>query len=104
MIWKERYTTLGGGLSWLGGRPVVLVCGVLLGCYLFDVAYPVMAGMLLGRGGGSVREINQALRAATAALSALGLLAVAASSAVAITGEREQDTWICLATTLLTPG
>ena len=26
------------------------------------------------------------------------------SSAVAITGEREQDTWISLATTLLTPG
>jgi ABC-type transport system involved in multi-copper enzyme maturation permease subunit len=105
MIWKERHTTLGGGLSWLGGRPVVLFCGVLLGCYLFDVAYPVMAGMFRGHGrGGSLLEVNQALRAATAALSALGLLAVAASSAVAITGEREQDTWICLATTLLTPG
>ena len=29
---------------------------------------------------------------------------MAASSAVSLTGEREQDTWISLATTLLTPG
>ena len=25
MMWKERYAALGGGLKWLGGRPVVLV-------------------------------------------------------------------------------
>jgi hypothetical protein len=49
-------------------------------------------------------EVNGAVRGATAAMGALGLLAVAAASAVAITGEREQDTWISLATTLLTPG
>ena len=104
MVWKERYTTLGGGLRWLGGRPVVLFCGVLLGCYLFDVAYPALAGMWGGRSPGrGLLEINRALRAATSALSALGLLAIAAGSAVAITGEREQDTWISLATTLLTP-
>ncbi len=48
MIWKERHTTMGGGLSWLGGRPVVLFCGVLLGCYLFDVAYPVVGGDAAG--------------------------------------------------------
>ena len=32
------------------------------------------------------------------------MLTVAAASAVSLTGEREQDTWISLATTLLTPG
>lgn len=105
MIWKERYTTLGGGLTWLGGRPVVLVGGVLLGCFLFDAAYPLAVGMWRGEGLGRDRmEINGALRAATAALSAFGLVAIAAASAVSITGEREQDTWISLATTLLTPG
>jgi ABC-type transport system involved in multi-copper enzyme maturation permease subunit len=104
MMWKERHASLGGGLKWLGGRPIVIFFSVLLGCYLFDVAYPVLAEMLRGRrGDGSWMELNGALRSATAALGALGLLAVAASSAVAITGEREQDTWTSLATTLLTP-
>jgi ABC-type transport system involved in multi-copper enzyme maturation permease subunit len=105
MLWKERYTTLGGGLRWLGGRPFVLFCGVLMGCYLFDVAYPELAGMFRGRRDDwNLQQINRALRSATTALSALGLLAIAAASAVAITGEREQDTWLSLSTTLLTPG
>src|SRR5262249_47740313 len=64
-----------------------------------------LAGMLQGRRDGrDLQEINRALRDATTALTALGLLAIAAASAVAITGEREQDTWLSLATTLLTPG
>jgi ABC-type transport system involved in multi-copper enzyme maturation permease subunit len=104
MMWKERYAALGGGLKRLGGRPVVLVFSVLLGCYLFDVAYDELAMMVRGRRiDGAWLELNGALRSATAALGALGLLTIAASSAVAITGEREQDTWISLATTLLTP-
>ena len=95
MMWKERYTTVGGGLRWLGGRPVVPVLGVLLGCYLFDVAYPALAGMLQGAPMGPAGD--QPRRAhATTALSALGLLTIAAASAVAITGEREQDTWTSL--------
>jgi ABC-type transport system involved in multi-copper enzyme maturation permease subunit len=104
MLWKERYTTVGGGLRWLGSRPVVLFCGVLLGCYLFDVAYPVVVASLGHRGTFRLGEVGPAVRDTTAALSVLGLLAVAASSGVALTGEREQDTWISLATTLLTPG
>ena len=68
-------------------------------------AYPALAEMLGGRRDGrNLQEINRALRDATAALTAVGLLAIAAASAVAITGEREQDTWLSLATTLLTPG
>jgi ABC-type transport system involved in multi-copper enzyme maturation permease subunit len=105
MLWKERYAALGCGLKWLGGRPVVLFCGVLLGCYLLDAAYPVVAATLRGQQTTlPLSEVNSSVRAATLALSVLGLLAIAASSAVAITGEREQDTWISLATTLLTPG
>jgi ABC-type transport system involved in multi-copper enzyme maturation permease subunit len=104
MMWKERYAALGGGLKWLGGRPVVLFFSVLLGCYLFDAAYGELADMLRGRRiDGEWLELNGALRFATAALGALGLMTIAASSAVAITGESEQDTWISLATTLLTP-
>ncbi len=104
MMWKERYAALGGGLKRLGGRPVVLVFSVLLGCYLFDAAYDELAMMLRGRRiDGAWLELHGALRFATEALGALGLLTIAASSAVAITGEREQDTWISLATTLLTP-
>ena len=49
MMWKERYAALGGGLKWLGGRPVVLVFSVLLGCYLFDAAYGEVGDRLHGR-------------------------------------------------------
>ena len=38
------------------------------------------------------------------AARAPGDVVVAAAAAVAVTGEREQDTWISLRTTLLTPG
>jgi ABC-type transport system involved in multi-copper enzyme maturation permease subunit len=104
MIWKERHTAMGGGLRWLGGRPMVLFFNVLLGCFLFDVAYPVVVSAVTGTGrGGSRREIGDALRGVSMALAALGALGVAASAAVSLTGEREQDTWISLATTLLTP-
>jgi hypothetical protein len=37
------------------------------------------------------------------ALAVLGMLGIAASAAVSLTGEHEQDTWTSLATTLLTP-
>ena len=43
MLWKERHTSIGGGLRWLGSRPMVLFFSVLLGCYLLDVAYPVLS-------------------------------------------------------------
>src|SRR4029077_10941542 len=36
-------------------------------------------------------------------LAVLAMLGVAAAAAVSLTGEREQDTWTSLATTLLTP-
>src|SRR4029077_414779 len=49
MFWKERHTSAGGGLRWLGSRPMVLFFGVLLGCYLLDVSYPVLSGWLDGR-------------------------------------------------------
>ncbi len=105
MLWKERYATLGGGLRWLGSGYVVLFFGVLLGCFLLDVASPAMTELSRGRLSNQVRlDINAALRSASTALAVLGMLSVAAASAVCLTGEREQDTWISLATTLLTPG
>jgi ABC-type transport system involved in multi-copper enzyme maturation permease subunit len=107
MLWKERYTSLGGGLKWLGSRPVMVVLAVLLGCYLIDVVGTAVAsmygtgwrGMSLARQG----ELNQELRTVSVLLAILGMLVVAAAAAMAVTGEREQDTWVSLGTTLLTP-
>jgi hypothetical protein len=52
---------------------------------------------------GARQDVVDALRGSSTALAVLGMLGVAASSAVSLTGECEQDTWISLATTLLTP-
>jgi hypothetical protein len=104
MFWKERHTSIGGGLRWLGSRPMVLFFGVLLGCYLLDVSYPVLTDLLDGKWHAGPRsEVSDALRGSSMVLAVLGMLGVAAASAVSITGEREQDTWISLMTTLLTP-
>jgi hypothetical protein len=104
MLWKERHTRLSGGLSWLGSRPVVLFFSVLLGCYLFDIAYPILSELIRGSVSDRQRLImNAALRESSTALAVLGMLAIAAAAAGSLTGEREQDTWVSLATTLLTP-
>jgi ABC-type transport system involved in multi-copper enzyme maturation permease subunit len=104
MLWKERHTSIGGGLRWLGSRPMVLFFSVLLGCYLLDVAYPVIVDAWNGDGHGTSRSaMSDALRGTSMVLAVAGMLGVAASAAVSLTGEREQDTWISLATTLLTP-
>jgi ABC-type transport system involved in multi-copper enzyme maturation permease subunit len=104
MLWKERYTKIGRGLKWLGSPPVVLLFGVLIGCYFFDVTAPVVAGVLNGRvHDGPRMAMNGAIRFASVALGVLAMLAIASSSAVSITAEREQDTWRSLAMTLLTP-
>jgi ABC-type transport system involved in multi-copper enzyme maturation permease subunit len=105
MLWKERYARLGGGLKWMGSRPVALVFGVLVGCYLFDAAFPVLAGLSGGsRNARSSSEMNDAVRFACAALAILAMFPVGSAAATSITGEREGDTWVSLATTLLTPG
>ena len=105
MLWKERYTRLGGGLRWLSSRPVALFFSVLLGCILFDVGAPVAYDLLRGQWSQrSWSAMNDVIRATSAALAILGMLAVAAASATSLTGEREQDTWTSLATTLLNPG
>jgi ABC-type transport system involved in multi-copper enzyme maturation permease subunit len=104
MLWKERHTRMGGGLSWLNSRPMILFWSVLLGCYLLDVSYPILSDALDGRwsraGGPAVTD---ALRGSSTALAVLAILGVAAASAVSVTSEREQDTWLSLATTLLVP-
>jgi ABC-type transport system involved in multi-copper enzyme maturation permease subunit len=104
MLWKERHTSIGGGLRWLGSRPVVLFFSVLLGCFLLDVAAPVIVDTWsAGQRGNFRSDVSDALRGTSMVLAVLGMLGVAASAAVSLTGEREQDTWISLATTLLTP-
>jgi ABC-type transport system involved in multi-copper enzyme maturation permease subunit len=104
MLWKERRAAFVGGLSWLASRPMVLFFSVLLGCYLGDVAYPLVIDAFRGRQYPlSQIVVSDALRSSSMILAVLGMLGVAASAAVSMTGEREQDTWISLATTLLTP-
>ena len=84
---------------------MVLFFSVLLGCYLLDVAYPTVAGVFDAGGRRESRMVvSDALRGSSMALAVLGMLGIAASAAVSVTGEREQDTWISLSTTLLTPG
>ena len=105
MIWKERYTTTVGRLKWLGSRPVVILCSVVLGCYFFDVAQPVVDGLLSGdRHDRPPLAMNAAIQRSSVVLGVLAMLAVASSAAVSLTDEREQDTWVSLVTTLLTPG
>jgi hypothetical protein len=104
MLWKEWYTSIGGGLRWLGSWPVVLLLGLLVGCYLLDVAYPVIVENWNARGNNALpSDLTEALCGTSVVLAVIGLLGVAASAAVSITGEREQDTWISLATTTITP-
>jgi hypothetical protein len=78
---------------------------VLLGCFLFDAAFPVAADLVSGRSAGSSQSaMNGALRFACVTLAILAMFPAGAAAATSITGEREQDTWVSLATTLLTPG
>lgn len=104
MLWKERFTRMGGSLRWLGSRPVALFFIVLLGCFLLDVSVPVIGDLVRGRWHGrNWREMNEALRASSVALAVLAMLPISAAAASSLTSEREQDTWTSLATTLLTP-
>jgi len=104
MLWKERHVRMGGGLKWLGSRPVALFFSVLLGCFLFDAAFPLIEDLISRRWhAGSWVAMNIALRVSSVALAVVALLPVGAAAATCLTGEREQETWTSLATTLLTP-
>jgi ABC-type transport system involved in multi-copper enzyme maturation permease subunit len=104
VLWKEKFAA-GGGLTWLRSRPVVLFLGVLLGCYLFDTGWPIVAQWLGQPAGGATSPrlaLNGALRESGTFLYVLLLLSVASAGAVSMTGEREQDSWSSLTATLLT--
>jgi hypothetical protein len=65
---------------------------------------PVFADLI--RGTRRIRvwdEINSIFRTSSAVLAILAILPISAAAASSITSEREGDTWISLATTLLTP-
>ncbi|MDR3635658.1 MAG: ABC transporter permease [Isosphaeraceae bacterium] len=102
VLWKEKFAA-GGGLTWLRSRPVVLVLSVLLGCYLLDAGWPVVADWFGMSGGQSPRLVlNGALRESSTFLFLLLTLSVASAGAVSLTGEREGDSWVSLTATLLT--
>jgi ABC-type transport system involved in multi-copper enzyme maturation permease subunit len=102
--WKERSARPSGGLKWLSSPLFLIVCGVALGCYFFDVTQPVVAEIVRGPSAGWQRaELNLAVRQSSVVLSILAMITVAASASVSVTSEREADTWVCLATTHLTP-
>jgi ABC-type transport system involved in multi-copper enzyme maturation permease subunit len=106
MLWKERYSSLGGSLRWLGSRPVAIFFAVLLGCYLMDVVRPLLSESLLHGSHSSARTraaLNHELQAVCTLLTFVGMLIIAATAAVSISGEREQDTWVSLKGTLLAP-
>ena len=104
MMWKEWHATSRGGLAWLVSGPFALVLGVLMGCYLYEVARPAFLETWdFGQAGSrSARaELNSAVRYTSMWLLSVWLLAVASAAAVGITSEREDDTWTSLTTTLL---
>ncbi len=104
MLWKERYTTQSGGLRWLSSPLILIFCSVALGCYLFDVTQPAVAELVRGSRTNRQRiELSAAVRESSIVLGILAMLTVAASASVSLTSEREGDTWVSLATTLLTP-
>jgi hypothetical protein len=108
MFWKERYTSLGGGLRWLGSRPVSIFLVTLLFCWLAEPVWSLSAsqiGMQWSSSPDRARaELLRELQVATWLLTTLGLLIVASTAAVSLTAEREHDTWTSLGTTLLSPG
>ncbi len=106
MWWKERYASARGGLAWTVSLPFVLFLGTLLGCYLFDVAWPSLL-RVASLGYYDLRPfeedtLHQATRQTGSILFVFWLLAVASAGAVAIISEREDDTWTSLTTTLVT--
>ncbi len=104
MLWKERFTRMGGGLRWLGSRPVALFFIVLLCLYIAELSGPALGDLV--RGTRRIRvwdEINSIFRSSSAILAILAILPISAAAASSITSERESDTWTSLATTLLTP-
>jgi ABC-type transport system involved in multi-copper enzyme maturation permease subunit len=104
MLWKERFTRMGGGLRWLGSRPVALFFLVLLACFLVELSVPVFGDLIRGTRHIQVwDEVNSLFRISCAALAAFAILPIGAAAASSITSERESDTWTSLATTLLTP-
>ena len=105
MLWKERYSRMGGGLQ-VAGQPAG---GAVLhrACWAATCStslYPVVGDLI--RGNGAARtgtSMNSAVRTSSAILAVLAMLPIMAAAASSLTSEREQDTWTSLATTLLTP-
>ncbi len=94
-----------GGRAEMAGQPAGCpVFIVLLCCYLADMSASVVVDLFSGTRRTRIwEEINLGLRTSTAALAVLAILPIGAAAASSITSEREGDTWISLATTLLTP-
>ena len=59
MLWKERFTRMGGGLRWLGSRPVALFFIVLLCLYIAELSGPasVIWSAERGASGSGTRSI-----------------------------------------------
>lgn len=106
MWWKERHATARGGLAWTVSLPFVLFLGTLLGCYLYDVAWPSLLNVVsFGSYHVNMNEritLHESTQMTGTLLFAFWLLAVASAGAVAMISEREDDTWTSLTTTLLT--
>ena len=111
MLWKECSASPRGGLAFLLGRPVVLLLGTLLACYLFDTARPAFRETLEALTGSSQRvaaaqtgrsALNVTLRDTALVAFTLWTVAVASAGALGVTSEREDDTWLSLTATLVT--
>ncbi|MHC5544174.1 ABC transporter permease, partial [Singulisphaera rosea] len=101
MLWKERTSRRG---------PHLVMLAVLCLIVFWPLIEPTRAAFAerwatIPQGPSKIwarHDLNIRLRQLHTGLFVLGLAAVAAASAMSITGEREQKTWTSLATTLLT--
>jgi ABC-type transport system involved in multi-copper enzyme maturation permease subunit len=107
MLWKERYTARMGGLIRLLTFLAGLCILTLIGCLVFDIVKDscremLREGFFSTAHSRNREEMNHAVRTIDGGLISLWILCTAAAAASSISGEREEDTWISLTSTMLT--
>jgi ABC-type transport system involved in multi-copper enzyme maturation permease subunit len=108
MLWKERYVSRTSPLTKIVAGFALLGVALLLGYLMVDFAVPafrevVANGYGLSGNTSARQEFNTCLRMTLTMLAACLLLGVASAASSGLTSEREEDTWMSLIATPLTP-
>jgi ABC-type transport system involved in multi-copper enzyme maturation permease subunit len=108
MLWKERHLTRLKGPTRIAAAVVALVLLAIVGYALYELAAPAFREMLSqglapGDDHSARSNFNIFTRVFTGGLFCLVGLGVANAAAVSISSEKDEDTWISLISTPLTP-